>query len=131
MPTLQLNRFILSSPRLLSDYFSLTKPRLAMLNIIAAFSGILMSRSLGDLLRHAESVLYISILIAGAAALKCVWEAEGDRLMSRTRDRAIASGRISVASGLIFGLSLSTFGLLGLYDQGEFTNFHLRCDISC
>ena len=96
-----------------------------MLNIIAAGSGILMTRNIGRLEFHLESIFYISILIAGAAALNCVWEAEGDRLMDRTKNRAIATGRISVFSGLIFGVLLSLFGLSGLYLRVNLLTFFL------
>lgn len=84
-----------------------------------------MTRKIGSFSFHFESILYISTLIAGAAALNCVWEADGDKLMERTKDRAIATGRISIASGLFFGLSLTLVGLAGLYLRVNLLTFAL------
>ena len=97
------------------DYLSLTKPRLAMLNIIAAVSGILMTRSKFIPEQHFYSIFLISILIAGAGALNCAWEKEGDKLMARTKDRPLPAGRISVFGAVIFGLFLVLLGLYGLF----------------
>jgi heme o synthase len=104
---------------------SLTKPRLAMLNIIAAASGIMMTRMATFHSDHLETVFYIALLIAGAGALNCVWEFEGDKKMKRTRSRAIPSGRISVLSGAIFGIFLVLAGLFGLYFRVNLLTFNL------
>ena len=116
---------ILKSASIFSDYLSLMKPRLAMLNVIAATSGILMTRKLGNFSYHLESIFYISTLIAGAAALNCVWEADGDKLMERTKDMAIATCRISIAACLFFGLLLTVIGLVGLYLRVNLLTFVL------
>ena len=96
-----------------------------MLNIIAAVSGIIMSRNLGKLDQHIESVFYISALIAGAAALNCVWEHDSDKMMERTKSRPIAAGRISVLNGLLFGILLSSLGLVGLFFRVNTLTFTL------
>ena len=100
---------------IISDYYSMTKPRLALLNIVAATSGILMSRVLVDSSYAFLSVVFISLLISGAGALNCVMEVEGDKLMERTMNRPLPSGRISVLGASIFGILLVLIGLLGLY----------------
>jgi len=107
------------------DYFSLTKPRLASLNVIAAMSGILMSRSVNTLDFHFEVISYVAVLIAGAGALNCAWEVKSDLLMERTKMRAIPAGRISVASGVTFGLLLVCLGLIGLFFRVNTLSFLL------
>ena len=69
----------------------MTKPRLAMLNIIAVCSGVLVTReSFSE--QSFFSVLYVSLLIAGAGVLNCVMEKEGDKHMARTKSRPLPSG---------------------------------------
>ena len=99
----------------ISDYFSMTKPRLAMLNIVAAVSGILMSREVINITGSLLTTVFISLLIAGAGALNCVMESEGDKWMERTKDRPLPSGRISLLGASIFGISLVLIGLCGLF----------------
>ena len=109
----------------ISDYFSMTKPRLAMLNIVAAISGILMSREAINIGESLLTTLFVSLLIAGAGALNCVMESEGDKWMSRTKARPLPSGRISLLGATLFGSSLVIFGLIGLYYKVNALTFWL------
>jgi len=99
----------------ISDYFSMTKPRLALLNIVAAASGFLMSRETIDISYCISSIFFISLLITGAGALNCAMEAEGDKWMERTKGRPVPSGRVSIFGASLFGGLLVIFGLVGLY----------------
>lgn len=48
----------------------------------------------------------------GAAALNMWWERDEDSLMDRTADRPTASGRVSAAHALVFGIGLSVAGVV-------------------
>ena len=98
----------------IADYISMTKPRLAMLNIVAACSGVMITRESFSQ-QSFFAVLCISLLIAGAGVLNCVMEAEGDRHMTRTKLRPLPSGRISVPAAFAFGIIFVLLGLCGLF----------------
>jgi protoheme IX farnesyltransferase len=53
-----------------------------------------------------------SLVSGGANALNCYIDRDIDAKMSRTRRRATASGRISPAAALTFGLTISALGVL-------------------
>jgi protoheme IX farnesyltransferase len=54
-------------------------------------------------------------LISGSAgAINCVWDADIDALMERTKNRPIPSGRVSRISALTFSLTIGVLGLLVL-----------------
>ena len=109
---------------IIADYISMTKPRLAMLNIIAVCSGVLVTReSFSE--QSFFSVLYVSLLIAGAGVLNCVMEKEGDKHMARTKSRPLPSGRISIPAAFVFGMSFISIGLCGLYFKVNILTFWL------
>lgn len=102
----------------------MTKPRLAMLNIVAACSGVMITRE--PFSRESFfSVLCIALLIAGAGVLNCVMETEGDKHMARTKLRPLPSGRISVPAAFVFGISFVFLGLCGLFFKVNTLTFGL------
>ena len=107
------------------DYLSLVKPRLALLNIIAAASGTLMTRGVYNLYTITNALVFISLLIGGAGALNCALEAESDSWMHRTKRRPIPAGRIKTSRALMFGAALIIIGLAGLLVQINFLTFIL------
>ena len=96
------------------DLLNITKPRLAMLNLVAAYFGFAMSGVTYDIYYFLESMLYIALVIAGAGALNCLMEIDVDGRMARTKSRPLPSGRLGPKQVLIFGGSLIFFGSLGL-----------------
>lgn len=99
----------------IEDFYELTKPRLSFLSVITAIVGYLSanpSRDFGVLM----SLLFGTSLAAGGAAVLNQWlERDADAKMVRTRERAIAAGRVHPAHALIYGLGLSGIGCLILY----------------
>ena len=96
------------------DLLNLTKPRLAMLNVIAACFGYLMSVANLNWYHFVESMVYTSLVVGGAGALNCLMEIDLDSKMHRTSTRPLPSGRLSSKSALIFGAALIFIGSLGL-----------------
>lgn len=104
----------LAEPGLLSDIATLTKARLSLLVIITTFVGFcLASRSL-DWLRLIHATLGTALAAAGAGALNQWLEVRVDRLMERTRNRPLPSGRMSSLAALVIGLTLSIGGVTWL-----------------
>jgi protoheme IX farnesyltransferase len=98
-----------------ADYVTLAKPRLNLLVLLTTAAGLYLASPDGVALPVLLHTLLGTALVAGgAAALNQVWERDTDALMRRTRTRPIASGRLRVSKGLIFGVGLSAAGLIEL-----------------
>jgi heme o synthase len=96
-----------------ADFLALTKPRLNFLVVATAAVGYYLgSLTVLDYLRFATTVLGTALVAAGASALNQVYERRVDGLMRRTRLRPLPDGRIQPAEASIFGLVLSTAGLV-------------------
>jgi protoheme IX farnesyltransferase len=102
----------------ISDLWSLTKPEVNFLIVIATFTGFYLGlpRDLhavpfGRLL---NTLLGTLLVASGTGTLNQVIEHRFDAQMRRTSRRPVAAGRISVASAAWFGISLSITGALYL-----------------
>ncbi len=103
-----------------ADYFSLTKPELTFLSVVTALTGYYLG---------SEGSLQASILLhtlmgtaltgGGAGALNQYIEWQYDRMMKRTENRPVPSGRIHPYEALIFGMVLS---IVGIADLTLYTN---------
>ncbi len=92
-----------------NEWRLLLRPRLLALNSLAAFTGgLLFSASLFPALGAAFAV---TVLATGATLLNQWQERPFDRLMQRTRQRPLVTGKISPRSGLLWGLILVLLGL--------------------
>lgn len=102
----------------LSDYFILLKPKITLLIVVTAFTGVwLASDGVPD-----PGVTLATLLGAGAAAgaggvFNHYFDRDLDARMLRTRDRPLPSGRIRPGRALLFGVGLLVFSLLWLYVQ--------------
>lgn len=98
---------------LLSDYIALTKPRLNGLVLATSAAGYYLgSPAAPALLPMAQTVAGTALVAAGSAALNQVLERDTDALMQRTRLRPLPDGRVTAFDAGIFGLVLSTLGIL-------------------
>jgi protoheme IX farnesyltransferase len=99
------------------DYVTLTKPRIMSLLLVTGACGMVVgARGWPGTTRFAVSMLGLALACGGASALNHVLDRDIDRRMgARTAGRPVASGRLSPARGLEFGLALSaaSFALLG------------------
>jgi protoheme IX farnesyltransferase len=91
---------------IVTDFLSLTKPRLSGLVIFTAAIGMYMNPGSITFFKGMVGLVTTSLIVAGACVLNCYSEREDDKAMNRTKNRPLPSGRISERSALIFGLTL-------------------------
>jgi heme o synthase len=102
-------------PLLLRDYWTLTKPKVQSLLLFTTVTTMYVA---GD--PSARLILLTclggALSAGGAGAINHAVDRDIDRLMSRTADRPVASGRISAGAAIAFGtaLGLASFALLAL-----------------
>ncbi len=98
------------------DYVTLTKPRIMSLLLVTGAGGMFVgAQGVPALDLFVLTMVGLALACGGASALNHVLDRDIDRLMgSRTRGRPVASGRVSVAQALEFGIVLSalSFALL-------------------
>lgn len=84
-------------------------------NLIAAASGFFLA-SRGDIdgVALAFVLLGTSLVIASGCVFNNAIDRDIDRKMSRTKNRALASGRLQVSTALIYGVSLGILGFATL-----------------
>ncbi len=97
----------------IQDYVTLTKPGIQTLLLVSMLGAMLVA---SDGVPPFGLVLAMlvggSLTSGGANALNCYIDRDIDARMSRTRRRATATGRISPAAALTFGLTISVLGTL-------------------
>lgn len=102
----------------LAAYFELTKPRIAVLVLLAvAIAYLLGTRAevavpLGDGLRLLWTLLGTALVAASASAVNQWIERDQDALMPRTRNRPLPSGTLSSTEVLVFAAVAIVSGLL-------------------
>ena len=96
----------------LTDYLTLTKPRLNGLVVASSAAGYYLGvPGPFDGWQMLQAVTGTALVAAGAAVLNQVYERDTDRLMRRTRERPLPDGRVGAADAASFGLALSFAGL--------------------
>ncbi|MBA3433355.1 MAG: protoheme IX farnesyltransferase [Actinobacteria bacterium] len=109
-------RGVATPPASARDYLTLTKPRIMSLLLVTGAAGMFVGAQgapAADL--FVVTMVGLGLACGGASALNHVLDRDIDVLMgSRTRERPVASGRVSPAQALEFGLLLSalSFALL-------------------
>jgi protoheme IX farnesyltransferase len=94
------------------DYVGLLKPRIILLLIVTeAGAMIVAARGWPSPVVLISSLIGGAMAAGGASAVNCWFDRDIDKLMPRTRRRAIAAGRISPASGLAFGIAVGLAGV--------------------
>ena len=104
----------LLSTELIGDYLSITKPAIAALNVFVGVATMILAAGLYFLNAYSLLLLVAAGFLAagGAGALNCFLERRIDSRMSRTRTRAIPSGRISSSGALVLGVAFSILGVV-------------------
>ena len=98
----------------------LMKPRVMSLVIFTCAVGLLTSPSSVPISTALISIFFVTIGAGAAGALNMWYEADLDKLMTRTCLRPIPTGKINRDHALIFGIFLSIISIGGLY---YFSNF--------
>ncbi|MEX1024584.1 MAG: heme o synthase [Planctomycetota bacterium] len=102
----------LATPSLLADFATLTKPRIGSFVFLATAIGAWLGGG------AAGEVLLAALSVTAVAGASCVFnmviERDLDRLMARTRNRPLPTGRIAVRDAILFGAALGIAGTVGL-----------------
>jgi protoheme IX farnesyltransferase len=100
---------------------ALTKPRIIELLLITTVPAmVLAARGWPDTWLVVATLVGGTLSAAGANVLNCVYDADIDELMKRTRGRPLARHEITPKNALIFGISLGVAGFLVLWVTSNF-----------
>jgi protoheme IX farnesyltransferase len=106
---------IAPTPSLLADWVTLTKLRIGVFVFFAAWVGGVLALTPGTSWAAAvEPALYILMVAAGSSIFNQVVERDTDRLMDRTCERPLPTGRVSTRDAIIAGAALGAVGTLAL-----------------
>jgi heme o synthase len=94
------------------DYFALLKPRVMSLVVFTAIIGLLLAPGGINPVVGFIAILCIAIGAGGSGALNMWYDADIDRVMSRTANRPIPAGRVSREEALTLGLICSGFSVM-------------------
>ena len=96
-------------------YISLLKPRVMSLSIFTSFVGMIIAPGSLSFTKGLLAILAISIGSGASGALNMWYERDTDKLMNRTKDRALPTNQISANGALIYGITLSIIAVSMLY----------------
>ena len=99
----------------LKSFILLMKPRVMSLVIFTCAVGLLTAPENVTFYNSVFSIFFVAIGAGAAGALKMWYEADLDKLMTRTCLRPIPTGKLNKNQALIFGVILSVVSVLGLY----------------
>ena len=108
--TLRFN-FLLYSKALLE----LMKPRVMSLVIFTCAVGLLTSPITISFIDSLIGILFVTMGAGAAGALNMWYEADLDKMMTRTCLRPIPTGKVNKQHALFFGVLLSIISIIGLY----------------
>lgn len=98
---------------MIKTYFTLTKPGIIFGNAITAAGGfILASKAQIDPWLFLATLMGLSLLIASACVFNNYIDRNIDKMMERTKNRALARGLISLQKAITFAIFLGLFGIL-------------------
>jgi len=97
-----------------SDFFSLLKPRVMSLVVFTGFAGMWIAPGFSSLNPVLAMIAMLALAVnAGAAGAINMWyDRDIDKIMNRTRGRAIPMGRVDESEALAFGIVLSLFSVM-------------------
>jgi protoheme IX farnesyltransferase len=102
----------------LNDYYELAKPRIIYLLLITTVAAMVMAAGgMPPLHVLVLTVIGGALASASAGAFNCIYDADIDAVMKRTRERPIPAGRISIRNAAIFAtvLGAASFALFYIF----------------
>jgi len=104
-----------AAPARLADFVELTKPRIAVLELVTVAMAAFMARwMVPDPLLLVWLLAGTTLTAAGASALNQWLETASDARMPRTADRPLPAGRITPRQALMFGVVTTVLGVVVL-----------------
>ena len=97
------------------ELLRLMKPRLMSLVIFTCAVGLLTAPGEVSFIKSIINIFFVTLGAGAAGALNMWYEADLDKLMTRTCLRPLPTGKLKKNHALIFGIVLSIISVLGLY----------------
>jgi len=102
----------LSFGKKLGAFMELTKPRIALMLVLTSAAGFYLGSRVQfngqfNWLLFLHSMIGITLLAFGVAALNQYWERDLDKLMERTAKRPLPTGNLNASEALLFALALT------------------------
>ncbi len=102
--------------RSVQKYVELTKPKVSLLNLFVGVTCFVLAEFPSiNWMGLAIFIVVGYLTVGGCGALNCYLDRDMDALMSRTSQRAIPAGKIAPVKALIYGLILTSTGLIAAY----------------
>jgi protoheme IX farnesyltransferase len=98
----------------LVEFFALMKPRVMLLAVFTALAGLLIAPARLDSLLGFVAIAAIAVGAGSAGVLNMWYDADIDRVMTRTAMRPIPRGTVSRVEALVFGLVLAAGSVAAL-----------------
>ncbi len=99
----------------LQDFYALTKVRLAISVLFSAIAGYLLGANNIEVLKLIMLSVGGYCMVGASNAFNQVIEKDLDKLMNRTKNRPLPSGRMSINTALTIAIALTVMGLTLLY----------------
>ncbi|MIL09381.1 protoheme IX farnesyltransferase, partial [Salmonella enterica subsp. enterica] len=103
-----------------SDYLALLKPRVMSLVVFTAFVGMVAAPVHFSPVAMVAAIICIAVGAGASGALNMWYDADIDRIMTRTQSRPVPSGKVLPGEALVFGIVLSVLSVMTL---GVFVNW--------
>src|SRR5882757_936260 len=92
-------------------FMELTKPRIAIMLVLTSAAGFYLGantlKAPFNFVLFLNSMVGITLLAFGVAALNQYWERDLDKLMERTARRPLPIGKLTPAEALVFALAIT------------------------
>ena len=99
----------------IKSFLLLMKPRVMSLVIFTCTVGLLTAPESISFFSSIISIFFVALGAGAAGALNMWYEADLDKLMTRTCLRPIPTGRVNKKQALTFGIALSIISIVGLF----------------
>lgn len=103
------------SPNMLANLIELTKPRLSVVVVFSSIAGYFLAADTYDWQVMVMLVVGGYFLVGSSNVFNQIIEKDLDALMTRTRNRPLPTGRLSVSVAWVYGLVMALSGVYLLY----------------
>ena len=106
----------------IKSFLLLMKPRVMSLVIFTCTVGLLTAPENISFFSSIISIFFVALGAGAAGVLNMWYEADLDKLMTRTCLRPIPTGRVNKKQALTFGIALSIISIVGLFYYSNLTS---------
>jgi protoheme IX farnesyltransferase len=98
--------------QLLRDFYDLSKPGIGFYSLLTTATSFWLASHEFNITLFIHTIVATTLVTCGGGALNQVLEIEADGQMRRTENRPLPSGRMTLVTGLIFGVAASIAGVI-------------------